>query len=118
MDTPQEIEVWYVLPALRREIALAMKKQGLKQKEIASRLNITEAAVSQYLSSKRAAKVAFNKKLKEKIATAAKKISSNKERNVQIQRLLRLTREQGVICDLHKKYCSCEGLEKCEVCLE
>ena len=32
MDTPQEIEVWYVLPALRREIAIALKKQGLKQK--------------------------------------------------------------------------------------
>ncbi|MFH1506795.1 MAG: helix-turn-helix domain-containing protein [archaeon] len=118
MDTPQEIEVWYVLPALRRALTLSMKKQGLKQNEIAKRLNLTEAAVSQYVSSKRAVKVSFNKKMKEKINAAAKKIKSNKDRNVQIQRLLRLSREEGVVCNLHKKYCECDGLEKCEVCLE
>ena len=27
---PQEIEVWYVLPAIRKELALALKAQGKK----------------------------------------------------------------------------------------
>ena len=46
---PQEIEVWYIIPAVRRELAKSMVKIGLKQKQIAVTLGITEAAVSQYL---------------------------------------------------------------------
>jgi len=118
MDTPQEVEVWYVLPALRRELALAMKKQGLKQNEIAKMLNITEAAVSQYFSSKRAAKVAFNGKLKAEIMLAAKRIKNRCDRTKQLQGLLKMVRSEGVLCDLHKKYCDCHVQGKCGVCLE
>ena len=117
MDTPQEIEVWYVLPALRREIAIALKKQGLKQKEIAQKLNITEGAVSQYFSSKRATKVVFNSHMKKEIAKSAKNISSKCNRTIQIQRLLKLVKDQGILCKLHRQICGCENLEKCGVCL-
>ena len=30
--TPQEIEVWYILPSLRKEIAVNLKEESLKQK--------------------------------------------------------------------------------------
>ena len=52
---PQEIQVWYVLPAIRKELTkVLVKEKGLTQKETAKILSITEAAVSQYLSEKRA----------------------------------------------------------------
>ena len=54
IQSPQSIELHYVLPAVRREIALKLKEKGLGQKEIAKRLSVTEAAVSQYINDKRA----------------------------------------------------------------
>ncbi|MFH1405899.1 MAG: hypothetical protein ABIG52_01635 [Nanoarchaeota archaeon] len=53
---PQEIEVWYILPAIRKELVLALKEKGHTQKEIASFLNVTEPAISQYTKEKRAKK--------------------------------------------------------------
>ena len=49
----QEIEVWYVIPAIRKEIAKGLVKKGLKQRAVARKLEITDAAVSQYFNSKR-----------------------------------------------------------------
>lgn len=64
---PQEVEVWYVLPAIRRELAKAMKtkvvprpnEEGkivdhkVTQKEIARMLGVTEPAITQYLLKKK-----------------------------------------------------------------
>ncbi len=64
---PQEVEVWYVLPAIRRELAKIMKtkvvtrtnEDGEKvdhkvtQKEIARMLGVTEPAITQYLLKKK-----------------------------------------------------------------
>ena len=44
---PQEIEVWYLIPAIRAELAKELLKEGINQTKIASILNITNAAVSQ-----------------------------------------------------------------------
>ncbi|MFH1328275.1 MAG: hypothetical protein ABIH76_05470, partial [Candidatus Bathyarchaeota archaeon] len=57
--TPQEIEVWYVLPALRREFAKAFLETGMKQKDIAKIMEINEPAISQYLKAKRAKEFQF-----------------------------------------------------------
>ncbi len=59
---PQEVEVWYVLPAIRRELAKVMKtkvvqradvdgevkEHKITQKEIAKMLGVTEPAITQY----------------------------------------------------------------------
>ena len=51
---PQEVEVWYILPALRRELAKVMKfDRGQAQKTIARMLGVTEPAVTQYMLSKK-----------------------------------------------------------------
>ncbi|MFX1484305.1 MAG: transcriptional regulator [Promethearchaeota archaeon] len=64
---PQEVEVWYVLPAIRRELAKVMKTKVVKradedghmkdhkitQKEIARMLGVTEPAITQYLLKKK-----------------------------------------------------------------
>ena len=78
MDTPQEIEVWYVLPALRRQFVLAFKEHGLRQKEIAKIMTISEAAVSQYLKNKRGSKVRFSENFISNIKKSARKIIENR----------------------------------------
>ncbi len=50
---PCEIVVWYLLPVIRKELAGRLKEKGLTQNEIAKRMGVTPAAVSQYLNSKR-----------------------------------------------------------------
>ena len=64
---PQEVEVWYVLPAIRRELAKVMKTKVVRrlnddgemvdhkitQKEIARMLGVTEPAITQYLLKKK-----------------------------------------------------------------
>ena len=51
---PCEIITWYVLPVIRKELAvLLVKNHNMSQKEAASLLGVTDAAVSQYLSKKR-----------------------------------------------------------------
>ena len=36
---PQEIEVWYVLPAIRKQLALELIKQGLTQSQVSKLLD-------------------------------------------------------------------------------
>ena len=101
---PQEIEVWYIIPALRRELAKSMVDLGLTQKQIAEKIGLTEAAVSQYLSSKRAKEVTFSQAVLDEIKKSAKRIVETKGNLVQeMIRLTNLTSVKHVMCDLHKK---------------
>ena len=50
---PIEVEYWFILPALRRAVAQTLKNGGMKQKNVARILGITEAGVSQYLKGSR-----------------------------------------------------------------
>ena len=53
MRPPCEIVVWYVIPSIRLELAKELLNLGMKQKEISELLDITQPAVSQYISDKR-----------------------------------------------------------------
>ncbi len=102
---PQEIEVWYIIPAIRRELAKVLLKHKLKQKEIAKILGITEAAISQYLHKKRAQEIKFPKSMKKEFEIAAKAIIKNNKKAVsEILKLLNLTKKQGLACCVCKKY--------------
>lgn len=107
---PQEIEVFYVLPALRRELAVSLKSAGKPQKVIAKLLGVTGAAVSQYFSSKRASQLKFSAELKKAIDESAKKISDDISLMREMQRLLKLTRDERVTCS----HC----LKDCNACYE
>lgn len=56
MKVPCENVVWYVLPAIRSELAKELAKV-ISQKEISEILGITQAAVSQYVSNKRGSRI-------------------------------------------------------------
>lgn len=119
ISMPQELEVWYVIPAVRRELALTLKNKGLTQKEVAKKLFITEPAVSQYLKSKRAKQVKFSKEMKNEINKAAEKILKEPSKiNVikQTQEILKKARINQVLCKLHKEMdetinCKCKGCD-------
>ncbi len=116
MLTPQEINVWYVLPALRRELTLVLKKRKIKQKDIAKILGITEPAVSQYLKNKRAKALDFPKDVKKAIGTAADNLTKDKScHRFEIQNLLDLIRTSGFLCKVHRK--NDDVPECCNVCM-
>ena len=53
MKPPCEIVVWYVIPAIRSELAKELLKLGMKQKDVSEIMDITQPAVSQYITDKR-----------------------------------------------------------------
>jgi len=111
---PQEIEVWYILPAIRKELVVALKEKGKAQKEIARLLNITEAAVSQYVSEKRAKEITFPAEVKDFIRKAALEITDSTSAFHQIQKISEHIKHSKVLCKLHAQI---EGdLKGCDVC--
>lgn|SRR3989338_2232918 len=103
---PQEIETFYILPTIRRYFAIYLKERGLMQKDIAELLGINSATISQYSSEKRGHKVDFNPEILEEIKKAAGKIKDTASYFRETQNILRLLREQNIICDVHKKFSS------------
>ena len=116
---PQEIEVWYLIPALRRELArIFIEKYDLSQKKAAEILGITESAISQYFSSKRGSEVKFSKKEMTEIEkTAGEIIKNNKNIVKSIYDLCIKFRENKTICDLHKDQDKTIP-KNCNVCFE
>jgi predicted transcriptional regulator len=120
--SPQEIEVWYVLPEVRKQLALALKKQGLSQKEIAEKLNVTPATVSHYAKNKRAGNFDLGTKIQKHINVSAKAIANTKSQMLimeEIQRICDEIRKTFTLCKIHRnldkvpKCCKiCRGIEK------
>ena len=111
--TPQEIEVWYVLPAIRRELAKAMLEKDLKQSKIAEIMGVTAPAISQYLKSKRAKEVRFGNNLLREIRKSAGRIIGNRFLLMpEIQNICSMARKEELLCELHRKVCK-KFHEKC-----
>ena len=118
---PQEIEVRYILPAIRRELASILIKDHKKsQKEVANILGLTEAAISQYQHSKRAKEVVFSDSVINEIRKSAEKIlkDKNKKQSViaEMYRISNLTTVKHILCDLHRS--QSKDLANCNVCFE
>ena len=114
---PQEIEVWYLIPALRKEFAkIFINDYGLSQKKAAEILGITNSAISQYLSLKRGNEMNFNKKERELVKKAAKEvIEKNSEFIKKLYELCILLRESKTICEIHKSRDKSVA-KNCDVC--
>lgn len=108
---PQEIDVWYILPAIRKELAESLKKQGLNQSEIASKLGITKSAVSQYIANKRACGIKFGPVIKDQINFSAKQITKGSSVMKEIFEIEKLIRRRKVYCSL----CIARK-DKCNIC--
>ena len=114
---PQEIEVWYLIPSIRRELAKTLlEKHNINQKKISEILGITESAVSQYLKAKRGSEMKFDGGEIQLIEDAARRIVSQKlEANKEIYKLCVSFRGGESLCEFHKQQDS--TIEKdCDLC--
>ena len=117
----QEIEVRYILPAIRRELArIFVEDHKLSQKEASKLLGLTEAAVSQYRHSKRAKEVVFSSAVVNEIKVSADRIladNADKHRLMaEMYRISNLTTVRQVLCDIHRS--QSKDLENCSVCFD
>lgn len=105
MELLAEVEVWYALPAIRARLAAALKKRGLQQKDIASKLSIAESAVSQYLSGKRGDSELPEEMGAEFDASAERIASGDNSAMVrEVMRLSEILKSTRAICVVHKQH--------------
>ena len=114
---PQEIEVWYLIPALRRELTkIFIEEYGMSQKQVSVILSVTESAVSQYLKSKRAQELKFSEDELEKIKDTARAISEDKEHTLELLYGLCVSlRGCSSLCELHRKHDNTLS-DNCDLC--
>lgn len=85
MKAPCEKILWYILPAIRKELVRSIVKEyGHSQRGAARFLGISDAAVSQYLSKKRGRVQIRDKKVLTEISRAAKRIIED-DKNVEAE---------------------------------
>ena len=96
MKPPCEMVVWYIIPAIRSELAKDLLKLGMKQKKISELMDITQPAVSQYLDDVKALIQDFANDLNEGTATKLDIIP----RTCYICKRIKT---EDVICQIHKE---------------
>lgn len=102
---PSEIQVWYLLPVIRKELATVLvKEEGLSQKEAAKLLGVTEAAISQYFKDKRAKEVKLTERMLTEIRSSAKQLLAQKtDANETLIKLLNHKLIYQLVCEYHKE---------------
>lgn len=80
-NLPQEIEVWYVIPAIRKELSrILSEKYSLSYDLVANILGVTKSAVSQYNTNKRANKINLHPAVISEVEKSAQRIIKEKEK--------------------------------------
>ena len=103
---PQEIEVWYIIPAIRKELAKQLTSEhGLSYEKAGKLLGISKAAVSQYISNKRANNIKISGDVKIEISKSVKIILEEPRKTIgEIQRILKYMKATHSSCDVCKTY--------------
>ena len=119
MKSPCELVIWYVLPSVRSELAKEMVKLGLSQKEVASKLGISEAAISHYVKGKRGKKIILDREARNEIKKLAKELSTSDANSSLIPKTCEIcikVRKSQILCKLHR---SLEPVPAdCNICSE
>ncbi|MEX0920126.1 MAG: hypothetical protein WDZ69_00915 [Candidatus Pacearchaeota archaeon] len=99
---PQEIETWYIIPAIRREISISLSKDyGVSYQNIGVLLGISKAAVSQYLRKKRASKIKLHPKAMDQVKKSADKLFHGKSDSLrEITKILNLIKKKKLHCEI------------------
>jgi predicted transcriptional regulator len=118
---PQEIETYYVIPAIRMYFARFMKEKGKGRKEIAKILQVRESTISHYNTSKRASSIKFSKEIEEMIQKSALKMNTVLDTLRETQKILLELRKNDELCEIHRLHCShlsedCQGCENLMTC--
>lgn len=118
---PQEIEVRYIIPAIRGKLAhVLVEEKGVSQKQAARLLGLTEAAISQYAHGKRGSEVVFSESVMDEVRESADTIIREKGSRsrvvAEIYRICRLTNVKQILCDMHRR--KSKGLDSCTICFD
>lgn len=103
----QKIELNYIIPAIRIHLIEILEKKGLNDSDIAKKLKITKAAVSQYKHKKRGKKIKFPKNIMNEINKAAKLIEKGHNANTEIVKIINKIKRGRYICIICKE-CECK----------
>lgn len=121
MRPPCEIVVNKVLPHIRADIVKILTQEyQMKQIEVSKRLGITQASVSQYLSSSRGGDKEFHSmfpEMEEHARAIAKRIADGDTKDTQVALICSMCskmREEEKFCDYHKGFLD---LDSCGICL-
>ena len=113
-SSPQEIEAWYVIPAIRRGFVKSMVKKGLSQTQVARKLGLTDAAVSQYMSDKRGADVKLSRNVQAEINKSAEVLMKGSNVMKELQRVCSVARKERLVCRLSISMgCKPKNCEEC-----
>ena len=118
MTVACEKMVRYVLPWIRKEFAKIMVNElGLAQVQVSKKLEVTEPAISQYLSSKRGDEInIIDEKILLTVKEAAIRISDGNGANLgrEICKICRLIRISNAIPEVYKsKVGDVEVIDEC-----
>ena len=78
MKPPCEIVVWYVIPAIRSELAKELLNLGMKQKDVSEIMDITQPAVSQYITDTRGSGIKLDDDVRQMIKDFAQELAEEK----------------------------------------
>lgn len=112
-SVPEEIMTWYLLPAIRKGLAEEMMKSGLSQHQAAHILGVTDAAVSQYMSGKRAGEVRLDPGIKRMISESSKRIAGGANVIGEINMISESCMDRLVVCRIHKEH---GAPKRCDIC--
>lgn len=108
MKIPCELIVWYVLPTIRRELAKELvQNHDLTQAEVARRFGVTDAAISQYLKSKRGTSKEMENSGKyhqflDEIEEAAIRILNGSEIVTETCHICQMVKESGMLVKIYE----------------
>lgn len=119
-----EIAVQIILPAMRALVAKnLMEKYKLNQQEAASKLGVTQAAISQYSRDLRGSRVNIlekDKNIMEEIERFTDRMISEEFNSLSAMEafcdICRAIRSKKLVCDVHMK--SFPELKECKICFE
>ena len=106
------IVVQYILPALRTAIAKELvEKYGLRNTEVAEKMNVTPAAVTQYLNKSRGEMASQTIEGSDRVMTLVSEITRDLVEGespvdmllLKMCRACQAVRAEGLICDLHRE---------------
>lgn len=119
MKPPCEMVVWYVIPAIRSELAKQLLGLGMKQKKISELMDITQPAVSQYITDKRGNELELSDNIKELIKEFAEDLYTEKATKFDIIprtcSICHQIKAEDVMCQLHHEKGNVPS--ECHACL-
>ncbi len=120
MIIPCEVTIWYLLPTIKAELAKELVKRGLTQKEVAIKMDVTQASISQYIRDKRGSRTKSIEVIKEDISALADCFMDEDPPDDCISKKLCMicmkSKSTGLLCELHRDVQEVD--DGCDTCIK